>query len=114
MVDGLCVVQNDVWAAYPPSKLQWPAAAAADFFINVYDWDVLELSPGYASELSLSLELCTAFFPCRIHVQGRVDSQLIKTINGSISCNVRYGCSGVKVLYSLLNGICFAIQLISI
>ena len=96
---GLPAVQNDLWAAYPPTSLSWPAEAGADFFINVYDWDTLELLPGYGSELPLSIALCSGFFPCRISLHGSTGSYLSRGASGSISCQVRLGCGGITVMF---------------
>lgn len=90
-------VQNDVWAIYPPARVLWANIADLDFFNDVYDWDTLEIPPGHASRLALSVQLCTGLFPCRLSMEGHQNTHLLRDSGGNILCQVQIGCAGVKV-----------------
>ena len=89
-------MQNDLWAIYPPAHILWTTNADLDFFTDVYDWDTLDLS-GSASQLSISVQLCSSLFPCRISIEGREDTYLLRYGSGSLLCQVQIGCSGIQV-----------------
>ena len=90
-------VQKDLWAIYPPKRIQWPSRSKEDFFIDVYDWDTLELLPGSESRLSLAVELCFGLFPCSISVEGHPGTSLHRSSDGQILCLNQLGCSSVQV-----------------
>ncbi len=90
-------VQRDLWAIYPPKHLQWPSRADKDFFLDIYDWDTLELLPGSASRLATAVPLCTGLFPCFLSVQGHRGASLLRNSGGTILCLNQLGCSGVQV-----------------
>ena len=93
----LRAVQNDLWAVYAPSQIDWPEIAEKDFFINVYDWDTLEFYPGSITRIALNMELCTGTFPCAISLVGGQDSKVLQKDSGTFLCSVLAGCNGVKV-----------------
>jgi hypothetical protein len=90
-------VQKDLWAIYPPKHVQWPSRAEKDFFLDIYDWDTLELLPGSSSRLSLAVQLCTGLFPCYLNIEGREGANLLRSSGGNIVCLNQIGCSGVQV-----------------
>ncbi len=90
-------VQRDLWAIYPPKHFQWPSRAEKDFFLDIYDWDTLELLPGSASRLASAIPLCTGRFPCYLSVQGHKGANLLRSSGGTILCQNQLGCSGVQV-----------------
>ncbi len=95
-------MQRDLWAIYPPKRVQWPSRAEKDFFLDIYDWDTLELLPESASRLSLAVQLCTGLFPCCLSIEGHEGTNLVRSIGGNINCLNQIGCRGVQV--SVLEG----------
>ena len=103
---------------YPPKDEFWPNDGGIEFFIDIYDWDRLIVSPSKPSILKHSIVLCVGYFPCKLTVlsasyitqsQSSYNSSLepfdrakLNMVgNGSISCLDTAGCKGL-ILQSLL------------
>eukprot|EP00292_Cryptomonas_paramecium_P002656 CAMPEP_0113679356 /NCGR_PEP_ID=MMETSP0038_2-20120614/10580_1 /TAXON_ID=2898 /ORGANISM="Cryptomonas paramecium" /LENGTH=2825 /DNA_ID=CAMNT_0000597341 /DNA_START=49 /DNA_END=8526 /DNA_ORIENTATION=- /assembly_acc=CAM_ASM_000170 len=115
-------LQSDLWLLSPPSTIQWPnevAASAglrpeANFFLDVYDWDVLFIGQNSsdpasspAAALGVWIELCTGVFPCQLSLDGSSSKsselpgttlgQLVLLSSAGMSCRSQLGCTGLEV-----------------
>ena len=100
--------QNDLVAVPTPRDAAWPSAA--DFlsgFADIYDWDVVRLSPGPGpggplNALPGPLVLCTRGAPCALKAVGEPSAGsraavLQRVGGGGIMCSAADGCASVEL-----------------
>ena len=92
----VCVVGvlGDLYAVVVSREISW-TTSTADFFVEVYDWDLIIAEDDTKSLLSFELDLCTRFFPCYAHILGTEDADVHTLGEGSMVCLASSGCSGV-------------------
>ena len=93
---GRCFADSlsDLRVIVPPKTQQWPAYANADAFIQIYDWDHLNLG-GSENFLEFPIYLGLRTFPSTIQIYG--PGKLMRTRQGSISCLQNNSCYEVSL-----------------
>ena len=80
-----------------PGQIQWPSNGGLDGFVNIYDWDLVTVSPQISASLSVQLNLCSSVLPCALNVVGSGAASMRRYPGGMISCLASAGCTGVRM-----------------
>ena len=86
---GYC---SDFKAIGFPKLVSW-AEAGAVWFLNLFDWDTVQILEDRPASLSFDLILCTRFFPCNLNIFGSRYGVIKQSGNGYFSCQSSMGCA---------------------
>jgi len=79
-----------------PSTKEWPNVK--NFYVgilDVFDWDVSQLSQNSYNVLPVRLTLCTRGLPCLLQIHGHSEVLLNRDVEGLVDCNSLHGCTSV-------------------
>ena len=75
---------SDFWILSLPQNISWPVDGSVDIFVDVYDWDRMQLNKNVF--LHTNINLCYGFFPCAIFISGNDNAMMNRTKSASIFC----------------------------
>ena len=87
---------SDFWILSLPQNISWPVDGSVDIFVDVYDWDRMQLNKNVF--LHTNINLCYGFFPCAIFISGNDNAMMNRTKSASIFCLRSTGCTSIVVI----------------
>ena len=88
---------GDFMSIVVPAEIPWPVNGVVSGFIEIFDWDTISIGESGEHIATSVLTLCSGLLPCSLSIIGYGGGILQRTSNGSIVCDVEYGCAAVTL-----------------